>query len=78
MIRRLTAIVMAMILTLAVACPALAVSAKPASFLATTQNGVYFELDGALIRVDGDVAAKVAEGSIASVVTVGETAYCLQ
>lgn len=78
MIRRITAAVMALIMLLGCASGALAAGTQPADFLDVTQSGGYFKLDNTLIRVDGDVAAKVAEGSIVSVATIGDIAYCLQ
>lgn len=78
MIRRAMAVLLAAIMLLSCASGAMAVGAQPADFLAETQTGVYFKLDNTLIRVDSDVAAKVAAGSIVSVATVGDIAYCLQ
>lgn len=78
MIRRGIAALMAALMLLSCGVTALADCALPADFLARTQTGVYFSMDDTLIRVDGDVAAKVAGGSFLSVATVGDTAYCLQ
>lgn len=78
MLRRMIAALMALMMLTLCCAEALAVSSLPADFLAQTDSGAYFKLDNMLIRIDGDAAEKVAEGSISSVAAIGDTAYCLQ
>ena len=78
MLRRITAALMALVMLVLCCAEALAASSLPADFLAQTDSGAYFKLDNMLIRVEGESAAVVAEGSISSVAAIGDTAYCLQ